>query len=278
MKKELIVMIEDKLNKYMNNEINFLEIEKLMLEIEIGNLNTNISDILFHALIHYNCDKDIHNEDMSYEIQQKKEIFTLFNCLKSNDLSACKEIISFMSPKEIKNKSMNSFFKYLLITFLTLLLIGCSKKDVKVEYYTYKNIVEKAFPWSFTARLIGKNYKVTNTLTQIKGPYELILSFSSKKNLEVINIESINLKYKNNDKKILLKKLIIKDMIFSDYRKDYFMVISIDDLKINYRELELIIKFNFNKDSTKKYKIVKTFKKDYKEEIITFWDKILNAT
>lgn len=117
MKKELIVLIEDKLNKYMNNEINFLEIEKLMLEIEIGNLNTNISDALFHSLIHYNSDKDIHSEDISYEIQQKKEIFTLFNCLKINDLSSCKEIISFMSPKEIKNKSMNSFFKYLVKIF-----------------------------------------------------------------------------------------------------------------------------------------------------------------
>ena len=117
MKKELIELIEEKLNKYMNNEINFLEIEKLMLEIEMGNLNTNISDALFHALIHYNCDKDIRSEDMSYEIQQKEEIFTLFNCLKSNDLSSCKEIMSFMSPKEIKNKSINSFFKYLVKMF-----------------------------------------------------------------------------------------------------------------------------------------------------------------
>ncbi len=113
MKKELLEVIEKKLNEYINNEINFLEVEELMIEIEKNTLNTPISDALFHALIHYEGDKDIHAKDINYEIQQKKEITTLFKCLKSNDLSPCKEILLFMSPKEFNNRSIKNFFIYL---------------------------------------------------------------------------------------------------------------------------------------------------------------------
>jgi len=165
-------------------------------------------------------------------------------------------------------------FGFLLI--IIFFLIGCTDSEgILFKNYAYKPIVKKYKKLELFIHLIGKDKKVNSKLSvRGKESYDLLIWFSSPKKLQRdIIIKSIELYDISLKKTVLVDKEIIQKFKIADgdvYDANFFFY----KLKIPYNGYSIRIKFHLS-NSNKIYEFESKFIKDYKEEVITFWDQLM---
>lgn len=153
---------------------------------------------------------------------------------------------------------------FLFLIIGLLLLTGCYSR---FEDYGFKSI-ENEFNWGVVrAQLTGKeNY---HTFTAIKSsPYELYISFSSE-TLKEGTIKITELKLINSKDEIVVfeqNNAIENPLQKDEYKHDYGTYFSFKNIKLEYVEMMLQMKFSLKQgDKTTEYEAEMFFEKNYRK-------------
>jgi hypothetical protein len=179
---------------------------------------------------------------------------------------------------EIFNKIKVSIgFKKIFLFLNFVLIIGCNQVIVFKDF-AYTDIEKQYKHIKLNARLIGKDKELNNNLMVRGKPYRLIISFislNSSLNDKVIVINNIKLFCSNRQKIILYKKDIKISFKFRTANNHLSAVYFIENIGLEYENILLFIDFSLYNEKKFSHKLQEYFIKNYKEEKITFWDKLM---
>ncbi|MFA5905542.1 MAG: hypothetical protein WC836_16545 [Desulfobacula sp.] len=147
--------------------------------------------------------------------------------------------------------------------------------------YSYQKIKQDYYWGSFNAKMIGKDKRLENG-DSLRGEfYELIIWISLKDRLPEIFkyavLDSVVLFDEEKKIKVFEINGLQKEFILSsnnNFDADFIF----KSIPLEYHNYQLIVTFHFitEKDlKANQTKLNKQFEKNYKEEKITFWDKLM---
>lgn len=147
--------------------------------------------------------------------------------------------------------------------------------------YSYQKI-QQDYNWgSFNAKMVGKDNKLENG-DSLRGEfYELMIWISLKEGLpeffKYVVLDSVILFDEEKKAKVFEIKELQKEFILSSnnsFDADFIF----KSMPLEYHSYQLIVTFHFIAEKDLKIEqttLNKQFVKNYKEEKITFWDKLM---
>jgi hypothetical protein len=166
-----------------------------------------------------------------------------------------------------------SFFIKLFIIATTCFASGCEASTIK--YYSYTETT-KEFDWGkIEVRLDGEYKRINDQEEVYSAPYSLKVFFMGE-NLKGCSVSINEIILKNSEGKFALsKKDVSKNITWSDIHKSTRASFVFEKMHIAYEDYSLDIKGVISGCLNQSFNETFVFEKNYHEEKVTFWDKLM---
>jgi len=177
-------------------------------------------------------------------------------------------------------KILAKALRYLFLS-TCVLTIGCKSKTH--NDYAFRR-VELPYEWgSLHVALLGKEKAVDDSVSMRGSPYELLVWARLKKDFIDLEIEDacfelFFIKLANYDnQQIIFESKGFKQIFIRGYQGGYEATFSFDELDLDYQDYKLNFEFSVNKckAESSKMPVSVTIERDYKQQTITLWDKLM---